>query len=83
MERRLPGRWEQIMAEAERLPEQWRDLLQELAEYIRSFADRSNQPSPAGASAGVGQRVEVEYVEAMDDRPATDTFGQSSDNFGR
>ena len=45
MERRFPGRWEQMMAEAELLPDQWRELLQELAEFVRPFADRSDQPS--------------------------------------
>ena len=48
MQRRFQVRLAQMMAEAELLPEQWRDLLQELEEFVQPFAERLDPPSQRG-----------------------------------
>jgi len=45
IERRSRTRLEQMMAEAEMLPEQWRDSLQELAEFVQPFAAKLDPQS--------------------------------------
>jgi len=56
MERRFQVRLAWMMAEAKMLPEQWRDLLQELEEFVQHFAAKLD-PQSAGASAEVSQGV--------------------------
>ena len=45
MERRFQVRLEQMMAQAEMLPEQWEDGLQQLAEFVQPFAAKLASPS--------------------------------------
>jgi len=45
MERRFQLRLQQMMAQAEMLPEQWQDLLQELGEFVYPFAAMLDTPS--------------------------------------
>jgi len=52
MERRFPGRREQMMAEAELLPEQWRELLQELAEFVQPLGRQVGPALPSRSISG-------------------------------
>jgi len=45
MERRFQVRLQQMMAEAEMVPEQWPDLFQELEEFVQPFAAMLDTPS--------------------------------------